>query len=43
MITPNWKHHSKNEPKRTLKPQVLRAAKNRTKILISKLTHYANT
>ena len=42
MITPNWKHHSDKEPKRTLKPQALRAAKKRAKVLISKLKHYAN-
>ena len=26
---PNWQHHSKKEPKRTLKPQALRQAKQR--------------
>ena len=31
MITPNWKHHSNKEPKRTLKPQALRAAKKKSK------------
>ncbi len=37
MITPNWKHHSKKELKRSLKPQALRAAKKRRKVLISRL------
>jgi len=36
-VTPNWQHHSKKEAKRTLKPQALRSAKKRTKVLISKL------
>ena len=26
---PNWQHHSKKEPKRTLKPQALRQARQR--------------
>jgi len=39
---PNWKHHSKKEPKRTLKPQALRSAKKRTKALITKLLTKAN-
>ena len=29
MQVPNWRHHSKKEPKRTLKPQALRQAKQR--------------
>jgi len=37
MKVPNWQHHSKKEQKRTLKPQALRSAKKRTKVLISKL------
>ena len=39
MIVPNWKHHSKKEPKRTLKPQAVRDAKRRTKALIKHLIH----
>jgi len=31
MKIPNWQHHSKKEPKRTLKPQALRSAKARVK------------
>ena len=27
MVTPNWKHNSGKEPKRTLKPQAMRARK----------------
>jgi len=37
-ITPNWKHHSKKEAKRKLKPQKLRAAKAARQSLINKLT-----
>ena len=37
MKVPNWQHHSKKDAKRTLKPQALRAAKRRTKVLINKL------
>ena len=37
MKVPNWKHHSKKEQKRTLKPQALRQAKARTKELKWKL------
>ena len=33
MKVPNWKHHSKKEQKRTLKPQALRQAKERRKAL----------
>ena len=29
MKIPNWQHHSKKEPKRTLKPQALRQARAR--------------
>jgi len=29
MQVPNWKHHSKKEQKRKLKPQALRQAKSR--------------
>ena len=40
MNTPNWKHHSKKEKKRTLKPQALRQAKKRRGQLIKRLlTH----
>jgi len=31
MQVPNWKHHSKKEQKRKLKPQALRQAKSRLK------------
>tara|TARA_B100000029_G_scaffold214482_1_gene212424 strand:+ start:1275 stop:1394 length:120 start_codon:yes stop_codon:yes gene_type:complete len=37
MKYPNWQHHSKKEAKRTLKPQALRAAKKRVKMLKMKL------
>jgi len=37
MNTPNWQHHSKKEKKRTLKPQALRAAKERRRQLINRL------
>jgi len=36
MKVPNWQHHSKKEQKRSLKPQALRAAKKRVKIMKSK-------
>ena len=34
---PNWQHHSKKEQKRSLKPQALRQAKKRVKLLKAKL------
>ena len=37
MKVPNWKHHSKKERKRTLKPQAVRAAKKRLQALKNKL------
>ena len=37
MLVPNYIHHSKKEPKRTLKPQALRQAKKRTKTFIKQL------
>ena len=37
MNTPNWQHHSKKERKRKLKPQALRAAKERRRQLINRL------
>ena len=37
MNTPNWQHHSKKEKKRTLKPQALRAARERRRQLIKRL------
>jgi len=37
MQVPNWKHHSKKEKKRKLKPQALRAAKERRRQLINRL------
>ena len=36
-ITPNWKHHSKKEQKRTLKPQALRQSKAKVKSLKMKM------
>ena len=36
-VTPNWKHHSKKEQKRTLKPQAIRQSKAKLKGLIVKL------
>ena len=37
MNTPNWKHNSGKEPKRKLKPQALRAARERRRQLIKRL------
>ena len=37
MTTPNWQHHSKKEAKRKLKPQALRAARERRRQLIKRL------
>jgi hypothetical protein len=37
MKVPNWQHHSKKEQKRSLKPQMLRAAKKRRQALKIKL------
>jgi hypothetical protein len=37
MRVPNWKHHSKKEKKRKLKPQALRAARERRRQLIKSL------
>ena len=37
MKIPNWRHHSKKEAKRKLKPQALRQAKKRTKTFIKQL------
>ena len=37
MTTPNWQHHSKKERKRKLKPQALRAARERRRQLIKSL------
>jgi len=37
MNTPNWIHHSKKDPKRKLKPQALRSARERRKHLINRL------
>ena len=34
MRVPNWRHHSKKEKKRKLKPQALRAARERRRQLI---------
>ena len=37
MNTPNWQHHSKKEAKRKLKPQALRASRERRRQLIKRL------
>ena len=37
MNTPNWKHNSGKEPKRKLKPQALRASRERRRQLINRL------
>jgi hypothetical protein len=37
MQIPNWKHHSKKEQKRKLKPQALRQAKARRQALKKRL------
>ena len=37
-VIPNWKHHSKKEQKRTLKPQAIRQSKAKLQALIVKLT-----
>jgi len=37
MKIPNWQHHSKKEQKRHLKPQALRSARKRAKVLKAKL------
>jgi len=34
MQVPNWKHHSKKDAKRKLKPQALRSARERRRQLI---------
>lgn len=36
MKVPNWQHHSRKERKRKLKPQALRAAKQRRQSLKQK-------
>ena len=41
MITPNWQHHSNKERKRKLKPQALRAARERRRQLIKRLLNPA--
>mgnify|MGYP004129033425 FL=1 len=42
MQVPNWKHHSKKEQKRKLKPQALRDAKRRRSALLSKFSETHN-
>jgi len=37
MTTPNWQHNSGKPPKRKLKPQALRAARERRRQLIKRL------
>jgi len=37
MNTPNWQHHSKKDAKRKLKPQALRAARERRRHMIKRL------
>ena len=43
MNTPNWQHHSKKDAKRKLKPQALRAAKERRRQLINRLLKNPST
>jgi hypothetical protein len=42
MKVPNWQHHSKKEKKRKLKPQALRAARERRRQLIKCLLNPAH-
>ena len=42
MKVPNWQHHSKKEAKRKLKPQALRASRERRRQLIKRLLNPAN-
>jgi hypothetical protein len=42
MQVPNWKHHSKKEQKRKLKPQALRQAKARRQALKKRLSRDAS-
>ena len=42
MNTPNWKHNSGKEPKRKLKPQALRASRERRRQLIKRLLNPSN-
>ena len=42
MRVPNWKHRSKKEKKRKLKPQALRAARDRRRHLINCLLNRPN-
>ena len=37
MTIPNWQHHSNKDAKRTLKPQAMRSARARAKMLKLKL------
>jgi len=37
MTTPNWQHNSGKPPRRKLKPQALRAARERRRQLIKRL------
>ena len=37
MRVPNWQHHSNKESKRTLKPQAMRDARKKVKVLKLKL------
>ena len=36
-VVPNWQHHSRKDAPRTLKPQAMRDARRRTKVLKYKL------
>ena len=42
MTTPNWQHNSGKPPKRKLKPQALRSARERRRHLIKRLLNPAN-
>jgi len=42
MTVPNWQHNSGKPPKRTLKPQALRQAKQRRGQLIKRLLVCSN-
>ncbi len=42
MTTPNWQHNSGKPPKRKLKPQALRSARERRRHLIKRLLNFPN-
>ena len=43
MTTPNWQHNSGKPPKRKLKPQALRSARERRRQLIKRLLKTSDT